>query len=184
MNKFCSKCGEPIESTDAFCGSCGKPLGQHPNDASKEKAAAPDPEKREDEEKIKELPIGSPIDYLRMSLKKYANASGRSRRAEYWYFNLMVCVGLILIGLIVGLVAGIFSIDTSGITDGITTVYYLAILLPSLGVTVRRLHDTGRSGWWLLLSFAPFGVFILLMFLISNGDKETNKYGDNPKLIA
>lgn len=112
-------------------------------------------------------------------LKKYAVFSGRARRKEYWMFALFN--GLIL--LILGLIDKYFGLYDHEIGIGlIGTIYTFAVLLPSIGVTIRRLHDIGRSGWWLLIALIPFiGILVLIIFNIFDSEPGTNKYGDNPK---
>ncbi|MCB5179797.1 DUF805 domain-containing protein [Streptomyces antimicrobicus] len=106
-------------------------------------------------------------------LKKYAVFSGRARRQEYWLFVLFN----VIISLVLALVDGILG--TNGILG---VVYSVAVLLPSLAVAVRRLHDTGRSGWWLLIALVPLvGAIVLLVFLATEGEPNPNKYGPNPK---
>ncbi|MFJ6515884.1 DUF805 domain-containing protein [Streptomyces sp. NPDC091406] len=106
-------------------------------------------------------------------LKNYAGFSGRARRQEYWMFTLINFV-ISLVLLIVGMIIGV---------ELLVSIYTLAVLVPSLAVSVRRLHDTGRSGWWLLFGFVPFvGAIVLLVFLASDGRQETNEHGVNPKL--
>ncbi|QRG67199.1 DUF805 domain-containing protein [Brevibacillus choshinensis] len=105
-------------------------------------------------------------------LKKYVAFSGRARRKEYWMFVLFS----VIISLVLSLVENLI-----GIPQVLTSIYSLAVLLPSLGVLVRRLHDTGRSGWWFLLAFIPvIGTIILLVFMCQDS-KEDNQYGPNPK---
>ncbi|WP_405389721.1 DUF805 domain-containing protein [Streptomyces sp. NBC_01102] len=106
-------------------------------------------------------------------LKNYAGFSGRARRKEYWMFLLFnAIVAVVLAGLGVAI--------ESQIPYGI---YILATLVPSLAVIVRRLHDTGRSGWWFLIAFVPLvGGIILLVFMCLEGAQEPNEYGANPKL--
>ena len=106
-------------------------------------------------------------------LKKYATFSGRARRKEYWTFVLINIVVAIIFG---GVEVVLF---VPGLVSGL---YGLALLVPSLAVGVRRLHDTGRSGWWLLISFVPLvGGIILLVFLVQDSEQGTNDYGPNPK---
>ncbi|MEV7447895.1 DUF805 domain-containing protein [Streptomyces nigra] len=107
-------------------------------------------------------------------LKKYATFSGRARRKEYWMFVLFNTIAYILL----------MVIDLATIGSGVLAIIYeVAVLLPSLAVGVRRLHDTDRSGWWLLIALIPLvGAIILLVFLASDGKSEANKYGLNPKL--
>jgi len=113
-------------------------------------------------------------------LKKYAVFSGRARRKEYWFFVLFNVLISIVLGFIDGLI-GTYNPETGfGILSG---VYTLAIILPSIAVGVRRLHDTGRSGWWLLVSFVPvIGALVLLYFLVQDSKAGDNQYGPWPKL--
>jgi len=109
-------------------------------------------------------------------LKKYAVFSGRARRKEYWYFNLfnfLIAFGLGVIDWLLGLV--VTSDSGIGLLGGL---YSLAVLIPGIAVTVRRLHDTGRSGWWLLISFIPIiGFIVLLVFMLSESQPGKNQYG-------
>ena len=112
-------------------------------------------------------------------LKKYAVFSGRARRKEYWMFLLInVLISVVLIA-IDGLI-GTFSPQTGfGLLQGL---YSLAVLIPSIAVTVRRLHDTGRSGWWILIALIPFiGAIVLLIFMALDSEPGANQYGLNPK---
>ncbi|MEU3333943.1 DUF805 domain-containing protein [Streptomyces sp. NPDC002144] len=108
-------------------------------------------------------------------LKKYAVFSGRARRKEYWMYTLFV--GIIYV------VLSVLSVATKSSAFSILLViFWLAILLPSLGVGVRRLHDTGRSGWWLLFGIVPLvGGITLLVFTCLDSEPGPNKYGPNPK---
>jgi uncharacterized membrane protein YhaH (DUF805 family) len=113
------------------------------------------------------------------ALKKYADFSGRARRKEYWFFvlfNIIISIVLTICDVVIGTYnsgAGI------GLLSGI---YTLAILLPGIGVTVRRLHDTGRSGWWILIIFVPLvGAIVLLIFMFLDSHPGTNAYGPSPK---
>ncbi|MDM7914552.1 MAG: DUF805 domain-containing protein [Candidatus Eisenbacteria bacterium] len=112
-------------------------------------------------------------------LRKYAVFSGRARRKEYWYFalfNAIVCLVLMLIDRLTHTYSSTFSM---GLLSGI---YSLAVLIPSLAVAVRRLHDTGRTGWWLLLALVPFlGGLVILVFTVQDSRPGSNQYGANPK---
>ena len=113
------------------------------------------------------------------ALKKYAVFSGRSRRKEYWYFVLFsVIVSLVLSA--VDALLGTFSSSTNvGLLGGI---YGLAIIIPSIAVSVRRLHDIDRTGWWVLISLVPvIGTIILLVFAVLDGTPGQNRFGPNPK---
>ena len=107
-------------------------------------------------------------------LRKYVEFSGRAKRREYWIFFLINLVISIILSFIDRML-GFSSMDTGiGLLSG---VYALAVFLPSLAVTVRRLHDTGRTGWWVLIGLIPFiGWIVLLIFMVldSTGD---NEYG-------
>jgi len=119
-----------------------------------------------------------------MVLKKYVVFSGRARRKEYWYFVLFSYIIGCLLAWINNLI-GIYQIDNL-ITIGILTsiIYGLAILLPSIGVSIRRLHDTGRSGWWIFINLIPLiGTIIWLVFMLKDSQEGTNQYGPSPKLV-
>ena len=109
-------------------------------------------------------------------LKKYAVFQGRARRKEYWMFFLFnIIIGAVL-GLIDGLVGG------PGI---LANLYSLAVLIPGLAVTFRRLHDTNRSGWWVLISLIPLiGFIVLIVFMAQDSQPGDNQYGPNPKNIS
>jgi uncharacterized membrane protein YhaH (DUF805 family) len=111
--------------------------------------------------------------YLDVLKNKYATFTGRARRKEYWMFflfNILIAIGLGIIEAIVGL---------PGILGGL---YGLAVLIPGIAVTVRRLHDTGRSGWWILIAFLPLvGFIILLVFMVLDSHPGDNAFGPNPK---
>ena len=114
-------------------------------------------------------------------IKKYAVFSGRARRSEYWYFVLFhIIVSIVL--AIIDVATGSFSPDTGyGLFSGI---YTLAVIIPSLAVSVRRLHDTARTGWWILIVFVPLiGAIVLLVFMVLNGKPGQNQYGENPKEV-
>ena len=113
------------------------------------------------------------------ALKKYAVFSGRSRRMEYWYFVLFNIIVSIVLGTIDALLGTLGSGMGVGLLSGI---YGLAILIPSLAVTVRRLHDTDRSGWWILIALVPLiGTIVILVFALLEGTPGSNQYGPNPK---
>ena len=113
------------------------------------------------------------------ALKKYAVFGGRSRRMEYWYFVLFNIIVSIVLGVIDGLLGTSGSYAGAGLLSGI---YGLAVLIPSLAVTVRRLHDTDRTGWWILIALVPLiGVIVLLVFALLEGTPGDNQYGPNPK---
>ena len=105
-------------------------------------------------------------------LQKYAVFSGRATRSEFWLFtliNLIVVTSLVFLGIVVGWIVFV------------RLLFSLAILIPSIAVAVRRLHDTGRSGWWYFVNFIPLiGLIILIIFLVRGSDQD-NKYGLSPR---
>lgn len=113
--------------------------------------------------------------------KKYAQFSGRARRSEYWYFTLFNIIASILLVIVDGIL-GSFSAEAGmGILGGL---YALAALIPSLAVAVRRLHDTGRSGWWLLIALIPLVGIVLLVFMVLDSSPGQNQFGPNPKGVG
>jgi uncharacterized membrane protein YhaH (DUF805 family) len=110
-------------------------------------------------------------------LKKYAVFTGRARRKEYWMFTL--CNILVIIALAMIEVA--LDIAPYSSRSVLGDLYTLAVLLPTVGVGIRRLHDTGRSGWWLLLAFVPIVGLVLIACFAEDGQAGANKYGPNPK---
>jgi uncharacterized membrane protein YhaH (DUF805 family) len=106
---------------------------------------------------------------------KYATFSGRARRSEYWWFGLFEILALVVLSLI-GLVIKFPYLGSLAM---------LAFLAPSLGVSVRRMHDIGKSGWWLLIGLVPFvGGIILLVFTVMDSKPGPNQYGPSPKAPA
>ena len=111
-------------------------------------------------------------------LKKYAVFNGRARRKEYWMFLLFS----IIIGFVLGLVEGLAGIAPESDQSVLADLYMLAVLLPSLAVGARRLHDTDRSGWWLLIGLVPIiGAIVLLVFMVQDSQPGENQHGPNPK---
>ena len=118
--------------------------------------------------------------YKKCLLEKYADFSGRARRQEYWMFTLFNVIAMIVLSIIAGILDAVFGSD--GIFSLIVVgLYYLAILVPTLAVTVRRLHDTDRAGWWLLLAFIPFGGLVIFVFTVLEGTNGNNQFGPSPK---
>ena len=121
-------------------------------------------------------------------LKKYAVFSGRARRKEFWYFelfNFIIYIVLSLPQIILLLLAPSPSLLPLVLGFGVLSwIYSLAVLIPSIAVTVRRLHDTDRSGWWIFIGLIPLvGGIILLIYMVSDSQAETNQYGPSPKLV-
>jgi uncharacterized membrane protein YhaH (DUF805 family) len=131
------------------------------------------------------LPADSPFDIWKTVVTtRYAQFDGRARRAEFWWF------ALVNLGFIVGIaiVAGVLSAVSDGLA-GLGALlsfgYLIAMIVPSLALIVRRLHDTNKSGAFFLFVFVPLiGGFILLVFYLIDGDRAANQYGPSPKYVA
>jgi uncharacterized membrane protein YhaH (DUF805 family) len=111
--------------------------------------------------------------YLKVVKENYANFKGRARRKEYWMFvlfNMLFAVATTAIDFVLGTFPLIY------------VIYVLAIIIPSLAVFVRRMHDVGKSGWWFLIGFIPIiGAIWLLVLLCTDGNPGENSYGPSPK---
>jgi uncharacterized membrane protein YhaH (DUF805 family) len=109
-------------------------------------------------------------------LKKYAVFEGRAHRTEFWMFvlvSLIISIVLSIIDVLIGT-----NTPAGGVLQGI---YSLAVLIPSLAVGCRRLHDIDKSGWWQLLGLIPLvGIIILIIWFAKEGDRQPNQYGTNP----
>ncbi len=117
---------------------------------------------------------------------KYATFQGRASRSEYWFFylfNILLEIGLLIVGLILGAIVGdgTGALAGMGIAYVLLCIYGLIALIPSISVFVRRMHDIGRSGWWYWLALVPLvGVIVLLVFLLTGSDRGENQYGPEP----
>jgi uncharacterized membrane protein YhaH (DUF805 family) len=113
--------------------------------------------------------------------KNYINFQGRARRKAYWMFILFNLIALVILGLIESAI-GLSGQNGYGILTGL---YTLAMILPLIALAVRRLHDTGRSGWWILIGLVPLvGPIILIVFYVTDSQPGSNEYGPNPKESA
>lgn len=134
------------------------------------------------------------MDSIKTCLGKYATFSGRAQRSEFWWFMLFLLIAQIVLGQIDGMIfepkelvnmtstmqEG-YNFDFSYQPQPITGIFMLAMLLPNLGVSVRRLHDTGRSGWWLLIGLIPLiGIILLIVWFATKGNEGDNDHGADP----
>ena len=113
------------------------------------------------------------MDWYLGVLKQYAVFDGRARRKEFWMFvlfNFVIAAGLAIVGQVIGL------------GGTLRALYMLGVLIPALAVSVRRLHDTGRSGWMLLIALVPLvGWLVVLYFMAQPGETTMNRFGPDPK---
>ena len=120
------------------------------------------------------------IESVKSVFTKYATFQGRSPRSEYWYFmlfNFLVSFMLILFAAFLSIAA----IEAALVMLVLLILYSLATMIPSISVTVRRLHDTNHSGWWYWISFVPYvGPLVLLVFMCIRGTDGPNQYGPDP----
>lgn len=114
-------------------------------------------------------------------LCQYADFNGRARRTEYWMFALVS----VIVGLLLALVDEVVFVGPGLSTTGwLATAYSVALIVPTLAVGARRLHDTGRSGWWLLIGLIPLiGTIVLVVFFALEGQRSSNAFGPDPKAV-
>jgi len=119
------------------------------------------------------------MDWYLKVLRQYSDFEGRAQRSEYWFF---VLINVIVTFILAFLDSAFGMFDPQTGWGVLSAVYALALFLPSLAVSVRRLHDTGRSGWWMLLLFVPMvGALVLIFFFVLESQADANRYGMNPK---
>lgn len=112
--------------------------------------------------------------------KNYVNFKGRARRSEYWYAVLFLAIAVIGLTIIDSVLFTDIVIDAG--VGPLTSIFYLAIILPGIALVVRRLHDVSKSGWWYLLGLIPFvGGIVLLIFALQDSTPGPNQYGPSPK---
>jgi uncharacterized membrane protein YhaH (DUF805 family) len=134
------------------------------------------------------------MEYMLMPLRRYFDFNGRSRRKEYWMWFLFVIIGAIVFSILdtvlgLGGTTNTYSDFDSGASVGfnstggiLSTVFMLAILIPNIAVGIRRLHDTDKSGWWILIGLIPLvGAIVLIVFFVSEGTRGPNRFGSDPK---
>ena len=151
---FCPKCGKENSEGVKFCGSCGANIAAL--NAASPAAASPTSASSE------QMTFGKSISTC---MGKYVDFSGRAARPEYWWFFLFT--------VLLTWFADIADPSKVG-----STIVSLALLLPSLSAATRRLHDTGRSGWWQLIAITVIGLIPLFVWLASKGNDQSNEYGN------
>jgi uncharacterized membrane protein YhaH (DUF805 family)/predicted RNA-binding Zn-ribbon protein involved in translation (DUF1610 family) len=176
---FCASCGNQVVQTAQICPRCGSPISRHKQNYGQNYYP----------NSFDENYVSDKIGYFDV-WAKYAEFQGRARRKEYWNFTLINTfinfVYFIFITFIGGVMLAIEDASVFGLISGILFILYvvfnLVMFLPSLAVMIRRLHDTGNTGWLWLISFIPLvGGIILIIILIQDSQPGDNQYGPNPK---
>jgi uncharacterized membrane protein YhaH (DUF805 family) len=111
-------------------------------------------------------------DAIKTCFNKYADFSGRATRSEYWWFQLFFILVYLALGVLSGAISEMFAM--------LAIVFALGVFIPALAAGVRRLHDTDKSGWWLLLGFVPLIGLLLIYFLAIAGTSGDNQFGPEP----
>lgn len=118
----------------------------------------------------------TPIEYMKLPLQRYAKFDGRADRPEYWWFALLEFIAIFVFG------AASELPFIGGLMAFVGVIVLLALFVPALAVSFRRLHDTDRSAWWVLIGLIPLvGGLVLLVFCCLPGTKGPNRFGDDPK---
>lgn len=199
ISMFCQNCGTQLGEAK-FCPNCGARVNKE--DSANQNNGRQTQGQYIDYNQVKSVGLVSA--YIRM-FKNYANFKGRSRRSEYWMaflanYILMMIAGIVFTAVIFddlesiiyvlrykeefGIPVTFSDFSSIGIYIIIALAYALIIMIPALSLTVRRLHDTGKSGWCFLLSFIPLiGGIIVFVFTVLDSTPGPNKYGPNPKGI-
>ena len=161
---YCKKCGRPLDPQSTVCHNCGTPVSPDQQNLVPGQTA----------------PRPNFIQAVKLFFSQYLTFGGRSRRSEFWYAQLFQFLGVIAFYLlmILGDSIGSQGVVTFGYLAMI--LFALAVILPNLAITIRRLHDTGKSGFWYFISMVPFGNIILFIFMVMDST-EDNQWGSNPK---
>ncbi|MEE9439214.1 MAG: DUF805 domain-containing protein [Saprospiraceae bacterium] len=118
------------------------------------------------------------IDYFKLAFEKYADFKTRSNKSEYWWFVLAYLILGLILGALLFIGLSLESTPIIYLMGGLMALIGLALFIPSLAIAVRRLHDTGKSGWWYLISLIPYiGGIVLIFFLASKSQAGANKWG-------
>ena len=120
--------------------------------------------------------------YLKVLKEHYADFNGRARREEFWMFQLFNFLALMVLMIVLGGISVLLEVPA---LMSLVGIYVLAIIVPSLALVVRRLHDTGKSGWFYLITFIPLigGIWLLIIYC-TDSENGANNWGENPKGIG
>ena len=162
----CKKCGELLEEHMKFCPVCG---AKQAEDDPREEATILNPVHTHADDCTHEGAGSGRVGFLeafKLFFLRYADFRGRSRRSEYW----LGCLSVSILGMLV-----------SGILSDLAWIWSLVILVPNLAICIRRLHDTGRSGWWYLINLVPLAGPIIFLIWACQDSTADNIWGRNPK---
>ena len=118
------------------------------------------------------------IEAIKICFIKFADFSGSATRSEFWYFSLFVVLLGVIATNIDASIAGETFWSYQGVLGPAESIYYLTTIVPSFSVSVRRLHDIGRSGWWVLIFLTIIGIFLLIYWACLRSEGRINKYGE------
>lgn len=188
MVKYCGDCGEKIMPSDKFCTSCGSKL-----DSAHQKSDSHEVEHTTASPNSVHQKRFGLNEAITTCFNNYANFKTRSTRSEYWFFVLFQLIIYSVVFLFIALVetANDSAAISSSAYDVLSVLgilfffgFWVLILVPSIAVTVRRLHDVGSSGWMLLIYLIPYvGPIIIFVFLVGKSEKVENKWGNVPRLV-
>lgn len=174
----CRKCGELVGSFAKECPVCGASLSEDIQDMIlNEPKTVVNPEHIHQEDCSVDSHPGSndswgvtpsfgPLTAVQLFFTRFADFKGRARRSEYWWASLFVYI---------------LNMALTAIAPEAGSMLTVVLLIPSTALCIRRLHDVGKSGWWYLLIFVPFGAFVLLYWCCKDSDPNPNKWGYSPK---
>lgn len=169
---FCQYCGAGIETSTKFCPQCGQStIGTTVNDT------VPQPSNKAGNAQSQYQDSGMIAAFKCVVFEKYITLNGRASRSEYWYYALATC----LISTILFTVGFFLAIQAnSELMLLLAGIVPFLLVIPAWAVGVRRLHDTGHSGWWLLVNFTGIGCLWLFFLSVQEGEKADNIYGPYP----
>ena len=167
---ICKKCGELLDDSAKFCTACG---ARQIEEVQSEPTFVLNPVHSQSEDCVHEgHVVGSSekvgiLEALKLYFRRYADFKGRSRRSEYWWATLAI---------------GIIGALISEVLEDVSWIWSLVTFVPTLAISVRRLHDIGRSGWWYLINLIPAAGPIIFFIWACKDSTEDNIWGPNPKM--